>query len=290
MALLYLHNEGASRVVALPASVIVGRAPACAVRIPDSALPLHWLELRWSAGQWRWRTLAGEARTRGVGAVQEDGWRTLPESSPGRPLRLRYGDSLWVELVEGGAPLAMLLDLQSGETLTGVAMDAVVETTPLGLVPLDEPAQRPLVDGDVVIHLGRAWRLHLAESPAPTWGGGIDLNRPGAVLEIVDPASRALLHQGGREVALVGEHVRVLAVYEAARRADPEEGWLTIGEAWGRWLAMGGNPDSAVERLAWDRARCRSHLARQGVAGLEQLFVTRRTGGQIQYRLGLDPR
>lgn len=291
MATLRVHHRDAARDVALPACAIVGRAAACAVRIDDPFVPMHWLEIRWSTRGWRWRALSGETRTRGVGGLSDDGWRLLPDSPAARPQRVRFGDTLSIELTAGGPPEPFLMDLQTGETLTGEAMDAVVEPRDDRLlrVALDDTAAAPLRDGDVVVHEGRAWRVHLAEAPLPTAHVRIDLARGNATLEVVDADFRAVVHQSGAEAAIAGEHVRALAVYARARATDtPRGGWLSVQGAWEAWVAAGGNPQSPVERLAWDRARCRTHLARQGVGGLEQLFETRRIGGAPHYRLGID--
>jgi hypothetical protein len=202
---------------------------------------MHWLELRWSEGAWRWRTLAGELRTRGVGMLLADGWRQLPITTPARPQRIR----------------------------------------------LDDEPVPPFRDGDVVIHEGRALRVHLPDTPEPTGRAMIDLRRAGASLEL-DDTLRATLHQHGVEAAITGEHVRTLAAYARARRTDsPTGGWLDTDTAWRLWLQLGGNPNSPATRLGWDRGRCRSHLTRVGVTGVEALFETRRMRGVTEIRLGL---
>lgn len=290
MATLVLHHDGTTRALQLPACAIVGRAAGCALRIDDRSVPMHWLEIRWSPRGWRWRALAGETRTRGVGALQEDGWRQLPESVPARPQRLRYADALALELVDGGPPERFLVDLQSGACLRGDDLSEVVEVRPHALLRVDAAGDPvgPLRDGDVVVRGDRAWRVHLAETPEPTLHVRVDLTRPNASVDVLDEGFRAIFHQDGAEVTLSGEHVRTLAVYAEARRADtPRGGWLGVTEAWTRWVAMGGNPESSAERIAWDRARCRTYLARAGVGGLEALFETRRIGGAPHYRLGI---
>lgn len=290
MASLLIHYGGEPRQVCLPATALVGRASSCAVRVADASVPMHWLELRWSPRGWRWRTLSGDTRTRGVGALLEDGWRLLPESVAARPQRLRYGDDLTVELVEGGPPERFLVDLQTGETVSGAGLESVVEVRPDALlrVDTDEDETRVLRDGDVVVQARRAWRVHLAEAPEPTLKVRIDLARGDASVELSDDAFRAMVHQGGAHAELVGEHVRALAVYAAARAADqPRGGWLSVDGAWAAWVASGGNPESPLERLAWDRARCRTRLAQLGVGGLDQLFECRRIGGRPHYRLGI---
>ena len=291
MARLSVHCGDTTRIVPLAGSSLVGRGAACLVRIDDPAVPTHWLELRWIEGGWRWRTLAAAARTRGVGMLHDEGWRGLPVTTEGRPQRIRLDDVASVSLVEGGPPAPFALDLGSLTTLEGEALCEVVEVRDDVVLPLDaegDPA-RALADGAVVVHAGRPWRLHLAGAPDPTRVVRIDLARPGVTVEIDPETLRATFYQGEVDVSMNGEHVRVLAAYARARREDtPRGGWLSPEAAWEQWRALGGNPTSPVARLGWDRGRCRAHLARVGVAGVEHLFETRRMQGAPEVRLGVE--
>lgn len=290
MAILSITEGTTTRRLPLCPATVVGRAAGVHARIADPSVPLHWLELRWTEGAWRWRCLAGTPRTRGVGMLLEDGWRSLPVGTDARPQRIRLYDRVSVELVEGGAPAPFLLDLVTGTVCRDDALAELVEVREDALLPLEaegDPAQRHR-DGDVFVRDGRAWRVHLADSPEATARAILDLARPGVTLDPDPSGLRAVLTQGTSEVVLTGEHVRVLALYAQARRANvPTGGWLTTTEAWRLWRERGGNPDSPADRIGWDRGRCRSHLARLGVAGVERLFETRRTQGQPQIRLGL---
>ncbi len=290
MATLLVTHATAARPVPLAAACLVGRAPGCLVRMDDPAVPSHWLELRWAEGAWRWRALAGVARTRGVGMLEDDGWRSLPPSTPGRPQRVRLDDLVSVELLEGGAPETFVQDLLSGQVLCGDAIGAVAELRADGaLVPFSDDDAPPasLPDGAVFVHDGRPWRVFLAASPEPTRRVRIDLARAGASVDVDPDRLRATLHQGDADVTIDGEHVRALVTYALARREDPEGGWLSAGDAWARWRALGGNPQSPVDRMGWDRGRVRAHLARLGVGGVEGLFESRRRHGLPEVRLAL---
>ena len=140
----------------------------------------------------------------------------------------------------------------------------------------------------MLVHGGRALRVHLPDAPEPTVRALIDLRLNRASLEFDDNALRATFHQNGVEAAISGEHVRTLAAYALARRADrPAGGWLDTGAAWERWLQLGGNPSSPAARLGWDRGRCRSHLTRVGVTGVEAVFETRRMHRSTEIRLAV---
>lgn len=288
MATLLLSHRDTIRHIPLAAASLVGRASGCLVRVDDTGIPSHWLELRWAAGGWRWRALAGAERTRGVGMLAEDGWRTLPPSSPGRPQRIRLDDLASVELEEGGAPVPFLLNLHDGSVRSDEAMDEIVELREDGrLIPFhaEGAAAAALTDGDVVVHEGRAWRAHLPTPPEATQRVRIDLGRPGASIDVDPQALRATVHQGEVDVTITGEHVRVLIAYALAARDDANGGWLTAEEAWASWRALGGNPQSPIDRIGWDRGRCRSQLSRAGVGGVDGLFEARRMHGRPEVRI-----
>ncbi len=290
MAILSIQHAGSALAFTLPPSAIVGRSGACHVRIPDAMVPMHWLELRWSEGAWRWRTLAGELRTRGVGMLLADGWRQLPITTPTRPQRIRLDDDLVLELTDGAPPERFLQDLVTGEVYVGAAMAEFVEVGETELRAFDVEGERVAAfkDGDVLVYASRALRVHLPDTPEPTGRAMIDLRQPGASLELDDASLRATIHQNGVEAVINGEHVRTLAAYAQARRADrPAGGWLDTDAAWERWLQLGGNPNSPATRLGWDRGRCRSHLTRVGVTGVEALFETRRMRGVTEIRVAL---
>ncbi len=291
MPLLHVQLRDRSHLVRLPGSAVVGRGAACLVRLDDPSVPTHWLEIRWIEGGWRWRTLAAAARTRGTGMLHDDGWRGLPVTTEGRPQRIRLDDVASVALLEGGAPTPFALDLHTGKTVEGEALSALVEVHDDLVLPLDaegDPA-RALPDGAVIVHEGRPWRLHLAGTPDPTRLVRVDLARAGITVEVDPERLSATFYQGEVDVSVTGEHVRVLAAYALARREDaPRGGWLTPEAAWERWRALGGNPGSPVARLGWDRGRCRAHLARVGIAGVEHLFETRRMQGLPEVRIGVE--
>ncbi len=290
MAILSVQHAGSTRTFTLPPSAIVGRSGACHVRVPDTMVPLHWLELRWSEGAWRWRTLAGELRTRGVGMLLADGWRQLPITTAARPQRIRLDDDVVIELVDGAPPERFLHDLVTGEVYVGTAMAEFVEVGETELRAFDVEGERVAAfkDGDVWVYAGRALRVHLPDTPEPTGRAMIDLRQAGASLDLDDSTLRATFHQRGVEAMISGEHVRTLAAYVQARRADrPAGGWLDTDTAWALWLNLGGNPNSPAMRLGWDRGRCRSHLTRVGVAGVEALFETRRMRGVTEIRVAL---
>jgi hypothetical protein len=223
--------------------------------------------------------------------LTDDGWRVLPVSAEGRPQRVRLDDIVTVELVQGGPPTPFAVDLLDGRILCGDDLADVAEIRADGTHRAYGAADTPghvLIDGQVFLHDGRPLRVHLPDIVPPTQRVRLDLTRADASVDVDNESLRATFHQGGSDVTIAGEHVRVLVVYARARREDPEGGgWLDADAAYGRWRALGGNPHSPVDRIGWDRGRCRSHLSREGVGGVDALFELRRRHGVPEMRVGV---
>ncbi len=290
MATILVTHAGSPRAVPLAASTLVGRGWPCLARVHDAGVPLYWIELRWQAG-WTWRVLAADERTRGPGTVRDDGWRDLPCGTPRRPMAVRLGEDLSVELVEDGPPTPFLHEPATGEFLRGDAVGSMVEVRGDALLPLEaegNPAMA-LHDGDTLVHEGRVLRVHGVSAPLATSRLRIDLARPCARVLVDESPLRATLLQGDAHLELTGEHLRTLLVYAQARAADPSGGWLRPSDAWSRWRAAGGNMDSPPERLSWDRARIRAELHAAGVGHPEALFEVARDALGARVRLALTP-
>jgi hypothetical protein len=151
-------------------------------------------------------------------------------------------------------------------------------------------AEGTLRDGEVIIVDGRAWRVHVPSLPADTSRQWVDLSSPGCVLDLSRESLTATFTTDRGSVTVRGECVRVLLVYAVARRDEAfEEGWIASAEAHAEWVALGGNPDSVVERLSWERGKLRTALTRAGALGLEALFERRTWAGTPEFRLGLPP-
>ncbi len=285
--LLLLHADGRARSVPLASSTLIGRGAACHARVADAAVPLYWLEVRWLGEGWGWRALGAESLTRGQGSPDAAGWRRL-HTGGGRGTRVTLDGAAWVELVDGRPPEPFVVDLQTGERLLGEALEVAVETGSDRWVPASaegDPACA-LTDGEVFVEGGRALRAWIPQVPDATRSARMHL-RDGIDLDIDVDGRVATFSQGGAEVVVRGECVRVLAAYARARDDDdPRGGWLTPQQAWERWVALGAEPSWPLERLGWERTRMRSALGRAGVGGLELLFETERAGMAWRLRLG----
>jgi hypothetical protein len=292
MATVRITTSGESWQAPLAADCLVGRAAECLLRVTDAAVPSFWLELRWFEGGWRWRALAGVERTRGPGMLTDDGWRMLPLSTEARPQRVRLDELVTIALIAGGPPAPFAIDLLTGQARRGESLGEVTESRADGTIRTFGTADAPgraLADGEVFLHAGRPWRMHLPDVLPPTLRLRLDLARTDASIDVDAEALRATFHQGGSHVTIAGEHVRVLVVYALARLEDADGGggWLDADAVYARWRGMGGNPQSPVDRIGWDRGRCRSHLSREGVGGVDALFEIRRRHGVPEMRVGV---
>lgn len=294
MPTLLLHEADAVRALPLAAATLVGRAPACLVRVVHEACPAHWLELRWFPSGWAWRPLAAADRTYGAGAFLTDGWRAL-EARDGRGARVRLaGMGVAIELVDAGPPTPFAWDVVSDEPIEGDALAEVAELLGDAMLPLSAEGDllQALRDGQCWVHVGadgvsRTLRAHVPYVLPATVAPVIDLAAPGVTLEIDLDALTAAVHQGDASAVVRGECVRVLAVFAHARLSG--EGWLDASDAWTRWVDLGGSADTRLDRMSWERAKLRQQLARQRVASLEALFEQRKSGAFVRTRLCLEP-
>jgi hypothetical protein len=290
---LVLVADGASlRLLPLPALCLVGRAPACMVRLQQLLCPAHWLELRWGAEGWSWRPLAALERTRGSGPHRANGWRGL-EITAERGTRVALAGDTYIELVDAGPPEPFAWDCSAGEALTGEALERVAELRGELLLPIaaeGDPAAA-LSDGALWVHQEgeqqQILRAHLPASMPETLDTRLDLARGGVSVELDLGANLAELVQGSARVQVSGQAVRTFALYARARAADPTgQGWMSASEAWAAWLELGGAPQSTVDAVSWERTRLRQLLHRARVGSVEAVFARRKVGAFIQIRLG----
>ena len=158
----------------------------------------------------------------------------------------------------------------------------------------DAPSERlPLADGQVLSRVDPvlgpvALRLHLPGGVASTLEASRDLLKPGLSVEFDRARLTATLHQGRAAVTVRGECARVLALYVRARNPESaDSGSLRPSEAWTGWVAAGGNAQSPLDRLSWERGELRTQLARLRVANVDALFELSREGETIRTRIGV---
>jgi len=271
----------------LSGSTLIGRHPNCDIHLADAHAPLVWLEIRYRQSQWDWRVLGGADQTRGSGANLARGWRAL--SGQGARSRVSLADVGHLELSCEKAPVRMVRDLNNGQCVTGAALDELLEQVNGLTFALDENAhaRNPLLPGESFAHNGRVYRLSGPPLPGDTENKSFSITHPDCCVDIDLENLCATFTLGQSECKITGECIRVLAVYGEfqADQAPSECPWLNRSEVYERWLGLGGNPNSPIVRMGWERGKVRTLLSRAGAGDVGRLFESRRRGGQAETRL-----
>ena len=291
MGMIALTFSGRRWTASLGAVNTVGRHWSCTHRVDESRVPMFWLEIRYGPDGWVWRPLEGRGITRGGGAQRANGWRML-DSPSGRAVRVRCGDAGHISLLDSKSPSPFLSDLLSGLQLAGPSLLEVLERHDGGFFRLgegDDPS-RALVDGDIVVHRGSAWRFFSGTVPPSTDGGVVSLKSDTICLDLDLRKQVLCLTERDRSVELTDSLVILLVPFVEARIDEHrvEGGWLSLEEAHRGWVAAGGRADSPPERISWDKGRLRTRLAALGVGDVGFLFEKRRRGGVWQTRLRIS--
>ncbi len=282
MGRLLLDFGDGPRRVPLGASTRIGRHWSNDALVDHPGMPLHWLELRWAGRQWTWRALGAADRTVGAGAADGEGWRPFAKG-PGKA-RVKLDGMGWVELVDPSEPALLLHDLTNGERLEAEDVEEYVELGDDGARPLGVRPHPPLQDGQVFTSRGRTLRILHAESPTPTATTALDVRALACHLDVAEREATFTVERTSR--TLRGEGARILRVYAEARLRGGE-GWLSPLDAFAEWVAAGGQPESPVERVAWERGKVRTRLSLADVAGGPELFEVEREGPSTRVRLSI---
>lgn len=293
MAVVRLSTGMDVALVPASASTRVGRHWSNDLRLSDPAAPLHWLELRWRGDHWAWRTLSARSRTRGTGKLEDEEWRSW---AGGRGVARLDGAATSIEfaLVDGSPPAPFIEDFATGARLSSESSQRILEiwkdgrAWPLGSEP---DQQRSMRDGEVFVHHGVPHRYHGGCALASTQPNEFDCSGSDVTLDIDLGTRSAVWGWSPGEVRISGACVVVLATYALARLEAAESeagGWLDTESARARWIALGGNSESPMARLGWERGKLRSRLSAAGAAGLERLFEWQRSEGVTRVRLVLS--
>lgn len=287
--LLITDNDG-RHLVPLSSSALIGRHFHCSCPINDPAIHLYWLEIRWFGQMWVWRVLAGANRTRGSGVVLEEGWREL-RWVRGRGSRIVWDERCVVELVEPGPPELCGRFPKTNRWIHGEEMEKHVEAFEDGLRAVTDPSQEPLHSGDFIHTPEGLLQIYLPAPPKQTDVSLLSVTHPELKLDIDLTALNGVFTVGQKEARVAGECVRVLAAYAMARQKpnDDRDGWITRGYAHQMWIKLGGKADSPEARVAWERGKLRTQLAKQRVQDLPKLFGMKDHRGRKLVRLEISP-
>ena len=265
---------------------LVGRHPACGIVLNSSRVPMFWVEVRWSGTRWTWRTLAGEERTRGPGAVSPDGWRPFANGT-GRT-GIRVGD-VCLRLIEDRAPEPVVEWLDTAERDLASDFDGL-HIVDVHTIEVDSGEPVTIPSGGTTVLDGRPVRIWVPSGWLNTESPYLSLASETLELDFGWEACEVTLTDHTTSLTLKSEDVRLLRVYAQARLAAgkaADAGYLTTEEAFRAWVELGGNPQSEPERLSWMRNRLRIQLDQHGVGAPDGLFERRRMGPTWQHRVSI---
>lgn len=279
----------------MPARLLVGRSPACGLRLDERTVSGEHARLCWSGGRWEIRDLGSRNGT------FVDGDRL----APGEVRAIVAGNALGfgatqplVEVVDDGGPSALAEPVGGGPLV--LAVDGMLalpdgsrpectvyaDTRGVWVIERPDAPPEPVADGDEVSVGAGRWRvrLPLALEGTATVEAGLRLD----AIALRFRPSRDEEHVGlsivarGREIALEPrEHGYVLLTLARARLGDAdlppgEQGWVERDRLL-KMLAMDANG------LNVSIYRARGQLAAAGVDGAADIVEVRRG----QRRLGL---
>lgn len=256
-----------------------GRSPELGLgQIKLRMLPLFWLEIRWMNGQWLWRALNGEDSTVGKGTVITMGWRQFIGS-------IKYDSFVEIELLQDTPPIILI------ENITQKKRSPIQEFNGLHVSDLgyhlevDSPL---LQNGEIFVLEGMPYRIWIPQYYVPSRESICAVSTDGYHLDLYAQSLKAVFSWPHHSVELVGEYVRVLILY-ALERKNSDEGWINTQEAYEVWLELGGNANSPIKRLSWERNKLRASLLENKVSQVDSLFERQRHGTQWSHRFTLNP-
>jgi len=281
----------------VPARMLVGRSPACALRLDDRHVSGEHAALIWTGQGWEIRDLGSRNGTFVDGdRVQPGEPRTLPR---GAKIGFGHSDDPWV-LVDAGPPGAVAHDLDGDEVRVAeggmLALpseeepEVVLYANRSGhwVIEADDAPSRAARAEEVVRAGGRSWRLYVPEpqegTAAVDSGPSIDtVALRFAVSRDEEHVTLTIVHRGVEIPLEPREHGYTLLTLARQRLQDAdlplaEQGWIDR-ELLLRMLGL----DANALNVAIYRAR--NQISDAGVDGAAGIVEVRRG----QRRLGVEP-
>jgi hypothetical protein len=295
-----LHSSRRALTVTLTPRAAIGRLPSCEITLDNPRVSSRHAAIRWTAGGWEIKDLGSRNGTLlDTLPLSPDAWRPL---KAGAGLIFGEADEAW-RLVDDAPPaLPMARALDTGDLQEGLGEMLLLPDTddPVacvrqgasGWVQEDDGDTRPVADDAVVTVGGRAWRLYLPSSVAPTVEGcEQSLTLASAALHFAVSLDEENVHitatSCGRELDLGSRvHHYLLLLLARQRLADRDEGVPRAEEG---WLYR----DDLLRMLATDRTRlnmeifrARRQLAAAGFVDAAGLVERRDTTRQLRLSVG----
>ena len=262
-------------------SNMIGRSVSLgAGRINFQKLPEFWLEIRYFRKQWHWRALEGLDKTKGVGTFVDPNWRQFTSS-------IKYANVLKVDLLSDRPPQPLWENLNTHRRLPLVDMEGCTQDES-GFHIETEGGQRTLQNGEIFTHNHSPVAVWIPEDIQPTLDDFLKINH---IKNIdIDLKRGKMVFTGSQSQSIVyqGEGTRVLAAYVLAGSEKPDR-WVSNQDVYSCWIDLGGNPDSKVARINWERNKLCTSLYKAGIAGTQQMFDRVRRGQTWFMQLNIEP-
>ena len=247
-------------------------------RISNRILPLFWLEIRYFKSNWAWRILNGEDQTKGSGAVLADGWRNFSY--------LISFPEITVEMIDSSPPETLIEDLLEDKFLLVDEVEGLLVNE--GGYFLCGETIHQLENYEIfVLENKKRYRLWIPEGIGSTEVRTVSIYDE-VYLECDLRNLQASFTSEKSKIVCKGEVIRLLAAY-ASERKDSNEGWLSNEQVFERWLKLGGNSNSDVKRMNWERNKLCNQLYKAGLSKTMGLFERKRVGVAWYHRLKIEP-
>lgn len=164
-----LGSDTTARILTLPGHGLIGRSPACFVRLADRRVSSEHARIQWSGARWVLRDLSSRNGTRLNGALIDPG--VDQALSAGDVLAFGSDEQAWT-LLDASEPVAAGREPGTGRVIT--ARDGLLRfpgsdslfpyvcaLAPGRFILEGEHEQRAVRDGEVVSVADRHWVLHL---------------------------------------------------------------------------------------------------------------------------------
>ena len=282
MGSIEVNVHGSTFNFSMYTSTTVGRHIRNSVVIDDTSIPLYWIEFRWTEDGWCWRALKANTETIGMGAVLEQGWRSL---KIGQTIRKR--EDITLLCIDDSPPEPIVSNIDTKQQYYGEALLEFIESFEDEFYVTGTVGRKPsLTDGELFSLFGQVFRFY---SPVPyeqTDHHVLDLLDQDVWLEIDLEHQKAIFGNNQTEIQLSGASILVLFVYAEAVKYHSK--WMTMDNAYRRWIEIGGNAKSTKRRINWERGKIRKKLTDEGVTGVKKLFAQKTFEGVYEFRLALD--
>ncbi|MFT5685965.1 MAG: hypothetical protein ACI8RZ_006920 [Myxococcota bacterium] len=288
-----LGHSSTPRILTLPSHGLVGRSPACVVRLADRRVSSEHARIQWTAEGWTLRDLSSRNGTLLNGTFIEPGLRhTL---STGDVLAFGGEAQAWT-LLDAAAPVATGRELATGRILT--ARDGllrfpgdspfpyVCSLAPGRFILESEYEQRTVADGEVITIGEQHWMLHL---PIVMDETELSEARPRHLSRLRwhfavssdEEFVEVTVHDGDEVIPLGSRAHHYMLLTLARHRQTDNEGWLYTDELC-RMLGVEEN------HLNVQIFRAREELGRANVMDAANIIERRKATRQLRIDIA-DP-